>query len=196
MTREQWLNKATNLMRPTFAKAGFPIPEKVKVSCGWPHQHGAARKNRRVGECWGPKTSSDKMVQVFISPTLDDHDGDGVELLGVLAHEMAHAAVGVDVGHKGRFVACIRALGLEGKPTATHAGAEFVLGVAAPIMAKAGRYPHGRMQPTQRDKVQTTRLLKVQCPKCGYICRVTRVWLDAVGAPLCPCNSEPMVEEV
>jgi hypothetical protein len=194
-TREQWLEQATRMLRPRFKKAGFPIPEKVRVSCGWPHQNGAARKNRRIGECWGPKASVDKITQVFISPTLDDHDGDGVALVGTLAHELVHAAVGVDKGHKGDFVRCGKAVGLEGKPTSMGAGSDLAV-EAGKIVAKLGRYPHGRMTPTQRDKVQTTRLLKVQCSDCGYIARVTRKWLDEAGAPLCPCSGEPMVEEV
>jgi hypothetical protein len=32
-----------------------------------------------------------------------------------------------------------------------------------------------------------SRLLKVACPgACGYVARVTRKWLEALGAPLCP----------
>lgn len=40
---------------------------------------------------------------------------------------------------------------------------------------------------------QTCRLLKVECPTCGYIARVTRKWLDARGAPICPTDQEPMI---
>ena len=37
-----------------------------------------------------------------------------------------------------------------------------------------------------------SRLLKVQCGYCAYTCRITRKWLDELGPPLCPCNSQPM----
>lgn len=38
---------------------------------------------------------------------------------------------------------------------------------------------------------QTTRLLKVTCPSCKYIARITTTWLRT-GRPLCPCNQRPM----
>jgi hypothetical protein len=37
-----------------------------------------------------------------------------------------------------------------------------------------------------------TRLLKAICGDCAYTVRVTRRWLDELGAPLCPCNREPL----
>ena len=43
-------------------------------------------------------------------------------------------------------------------------------------------------------KAGTTRLKKAECPACGYIVRVSSRWLDASGAPLCPCNGEPMLD--
>lgn len=39
---------------------------------------------------------------------------------------------------------------------------------------------------------QTCRLLKVECPTCGYVVRTTRKWLDR-GAPICPTHREPMI---
>lgn len=35
---------------------------------------------------------------------------------------------------------------------------------------------------------QATRLLKLQCPACGYILRGTRKWID-VGLPTCCCGT-------
>lgn len=45
----------------------------------------------------------------------------------------------------------------------------------------------------RKGKKQTTRMLKVQCPACGYLARVTRKWLEEAGTPTCPCG-ERMVE--
>lgn len=33
---------------------------------------------------------------------------------------------------------------------------------------------------------------KVACEACGYTARAAAKWLDTHGAPLCPCNGEPM----
>ncbi len=41
---------------------------------------------------------------------------------------------------------------------------------------------------------QVGRLHKAKCPACGYIIRTARKWLDTAGAPLCPCNGEPMLD--
>ena len=38
-------------------------------------------------------------------------------------------------------------------------------------------------------KPQSTRLLKAECGECGYTVRVTKKWLEAKGAPICPCTS-------
>ncbi len=35
-------------------------------------------------------------------------------------------------------------------------------------------------------------MVKAECSACGYIVRTTAKWLDSLGAPLCPCNGEPM----
>jgi hypothetical protein len=37
-----------------------------------------------------------------------------------------------------------------------------------------------------RGPKQTTRLIKCECAECGYLARVTRLWLDTKGAPQCP----------
>lgn len=44
----------------------------------------------------------------------------------------------------------------------------------------------------RRQKRQSTRMRKVYCPDCKYVARVTRTWLDAKGAPICPCSMVPM----
>jgi hypothetical protein len=41
-------------------------------------------------------------------------------------------------------------------------------------------------------KKQGTRLIKCECPECGYIARVTAKWLDEAGAPICPTDQISM----
>ena len=62
------------------------------------------------------------------------------------------------------------------------------------IGEKLGPYPHASLMINKREGKQTTRLLKVQCPECGYVARVTRKWLDEVGGPLCPVHKVAFVE--
>ena len=39
-------------------------------------------------------------------------------------------------------------------------------------------------------KKQTTRLLKLVCPVDGYTVRGTRMWIDKLGLPACPCGAD------
>jgi hypothetical protein len=139
---------------------------------------------------------------VFISPELDDT----ARVLDVLLHELIHVADDCTSGHKGAFAEAATRLGLEGKMTATTAG----VALAAEMMtlaASLGDYAHAKLmvqpkgalvpvgpdgQPVPRihsgPKTQGTRMLKVQCPCCGYTVRTTRRWLD-MGAPLCPSGT-------
>ena len=48
---------------------------------------------------------------------------DPLEVAATLVHELVHIlAVGVEEGHRGKFTKLAKAIGLEGKMTATHAG--------------------------------------------------------------------------
>lgn len=188
MNREEWLTAATDLMRPMFKRAGFTIPEKVYVSVGWPSTGGTKRKNMTIGQAWSPENSADKIGHVFISPVL----AQGMDVLATHVHELGHIAVGLKHGHKGPFVRFCKKIGLEGKPTQTHAG-DALKDSLNVIIDALGEYPHGALAPGER-KVQGTRLLKVMCPDCGYVVRVTRKWLDE-GYPVCPTCYVSMTED-
>lgn len=179
MTREEWLNTLTDNLRPLFS---VEVPENIRVTCGWPSQAAKAEKNRRIGECWSCENSEDKHFEIFISPLLD-----AVEAAGILVHEMVHAIVGIEEGHKGLFRTVAMAVGLEGKMTATVPGAELA-GKLREILAGMPPYPHGRLTFTKKA-VQGTRMLKVLCPICGYQVRTTQKWLE-VGTPTCPCGEQ------
>ena len=42
---------------------------------------------------------------------------------------------------------------------------------------------------------QTTRMLKVECPACGCIIRMTSKWLEEVGTPTCGCGTRMLTPE-
>lgn len=182
-TREAWLLRGVTLLRPYMEEHGATVPDVVRVSCGFPSR--AVRKT--LGECWCSGDAAGNQ-QIFITPTLSDP----VRVLDVLVHELLHAALPPKVKHGPKFAKMAHALGLEGKPTATTAGAaltELLRGHVETL----GAYPHASLVLGARS-VQGTRLLKATCGECGYTVRVTRKWLEAAGTPLCPCNQEPMEE--
>ena len=58
-TREQWLAAMVDALRPTFASLGYPLPERIRVSCGWPSKSALSAKSRRIGEAWSARCSAD-----------------------------------------------------------------------------------------------------------------------------------------
>lgn len=188
MNREAWLNALARELRPLFAENGKPIPDNVRITCGWPSKGALARKSQRIGEAWDNAHSADLHAEIFISPIL----ADTMRVADVLAHELVHVAVGNKAGHKGPFRQLALAIGLEGKMTATVGGEAFKQRVE-PMLRALGDYPHAVLTGTAPHKKQTTRLLKVQCAECGYIARVTRQWLEQAGAPICPVHGEAMI---
>lgn len=190
-TREEWLVAGVEALRPVFAQIGEEIPA-VKVSIGWPG--GRGRKNSAIGQCWHPDAAKDGVAHVFVSPVLDDP----ARVLDVLAHELTHAIDRNDSGHRGNFARIAKAIGLEGKMTATVAGADLKAKLDE-IASDLGAFPHGALtnpgDGADGPKKQGTRMIKVECAEgSGYKVRMTRQWLDEVGAPICPCHSAPMVE--
>ena len=185
MIREDWLQQMIDLLRPDFEKVGKPLPEKIRVSCGFPSKSALANKARRIGECWGVESSEDKSYQVFISPLLKE----GIEVTSTLVHELVHTAVGIECKHRGPFVKVAKAIGLEGKMTETTAG-EALIARLKELIEQLGEYPHARLVASNKPKTQTTRMLKVTCKQCGCVVRMTRKWLDEAGLPTCGCGGE------
>lgn len=206
-TREAWLHAAIEALRPRFVEVGLPIPEKVHVSVGF--GFGAKRESAVIlGQCWAKRASEDGVNHVFISPEVNDT----ARVLDILLHELIHAADDCAHGHKGPFAEAATRLGLEGKMTATTASVQLAAEMVC-LAETLGEYPHGALHasklvlapvpaptpgspepaPTPRihsgPGTQTTRMIKVECPCCGYVVRTTQKWL-AVGNPSCPSGTE------
>ena len=181
-TREEWLVRLEDALRPSFQLIGYPIPNQVRVTCGWPSKAALSRSRRRVGECWPPTASADQTVEIFISPCL----GEGVEAAKALVHEMVHATGAM--GHRGKFPKIAKAIGLRKPWRATQASPELQARLNA-LIAKLGPYPHATldvsMMPHKKDG---TRLQKVVCADCGYTIRTTKLWIEK-GLPTCPCGT-------
>jgi hypothetical protein len=175
-TREEWLQACIDLFRPAFKAAGEPLRDTIRASCAFPRRS----RGKAIGQHWPTNFSSDKHDEIFISPIL----AEPLRVADVLAHELVHTH---HSNHKAKtFGKLARALHLEGKLTATTGGEAFKLAFAGGITA-LGEYPHGAMN--ERSKPtggQSTRLLKCECSECGYLARVTRKWIEAAGAPICP----------
>ena len=107
MTREDWLNAMVACLRPHFAAHGATVPERLRVSIGFPSHGGLSLKRRRTGEHWGEACSADGHHEIFISPLLGQ-----AEACSTLAHELTHACLPPGVKHKADCMAgsgyCVR----------------------------------------------------------------------------------------
>lgn len=188
-TREAWLVKAAAKLDALIKEAKFE-PKPTHVSVGFPSRNSRPSARQRIGECHSELNSGDGVAHIFITPLISDP----VEVLATLLHEQIHAAVGTQCGHKGAFAKAARGVGLEGKLTATVAEKGSPLEKKLKdILADLGDYPHPGLKLSSRSKVQSTRMIKLECGSCGCIVRMTRKWLETT-IPVCGCGGEFEVE--
>jgi hypothetical protein len=181
-SREEWLNVVLHkhIARLLKDKAGVTLPADCKVSVGFP---GGGSAKKRIGECWPRERSSLKMNEIFLNPAMRDVP----TLVSTLVHEAIHAADDCASGHKGFFRKTALAVGFTGPMKSTPTGPELARWIDATIAAMPA-FAYGSLNLDGRKK-QTTRMVKVACPDCGYTLRTTAKWLE-VGVPTCYCGCE------
>tara|TARA_R110002020_G_scaffold232807_1_gene444318 strand:+ start:823 stop:1404 length:582 start_codon:yes stop_codon:yes gene_type:complete len=183
-TREEWLNAAAKAMKPWLLEQemGLAYVDPL-VSVGFPKGSRGKSTANTIGQCWDKSVSADKeRAHIFVVPTLTDP----IEVLAVLLHELVHASVGTKCGHRGAFKQVATGVGLEGKMTATVPG-ELLKVQLELLRRELGDYPHTGLVPRKRGLVGS-RLLKVWCPQCGCILRMTAKWVLSTGLPTCGCG--------
>ncbi len=166
-TREDWLKAC--LTRVT---AGWPVgadlPENTRISVGFPAKTRGRGANRPV-ESYRPSESTGGLYEIFVSPTM----GDALAVARAIATEAARIATG---------------------RTPSAPEVETLGARAAAVVATLPAYPHSAMTVagvTVRPEGAPgpgSRLLKVDCPACGYTLRTTRRWL-LVKVPACPVSA-------
>ena len=179
--REAWLQAAASFLFDHIAKQDLPRVD-VRVSCGWPVRGGVARRRTVIGQCFPPSLCNDGTPQIFISPRL----ADSVEVLGTLLHELIHASVGCQHGHKKPFSQAARKVGLAGPPTATTVG-ESLRPLLVSYVEQVGPYPHAAITVKPKHKVGS-RLRLYQC-RCDPVVKV-RVASDDFQAVCLVCDAE------
>lgn len=210
--REPWLMEAIwggsrlptalSLVHLFHERAKVKIPDDVRVSVSWmPNRRYKTKsivRSMTIGMCLSEKLSAKNRHELMILPALSD----SVTTLGVLVHEIVHAAVGTDAGHGARFANVAKPVGLTGQMTATVPGDELRDHLDK-MVKHLGEYPHAAVTPPRpRDHA---RLLKAYCgnAKCvtygrttkraGYTMRVTSSWIKDFGLPDCPACGRVLV---
>lgn len=188
-TREEWLQRAVPVLIDLLRGVGAPAFAVPQVSVGFPSRRALSAKNRAIGQCW--TIPGDRASHIFVSPVL----AEPLDVLAVLLHELIHAAV-PKAGHKGEFRTLAKATGLIGKMTSTEAGPELLKRLNV-LLSEIGAYPHHVLTADEAEAAipkQGARMLKIECPDCGYTCRTSAKWL-ALGLPTCCCGAKMVAEE-
>jgi hypothetical protein len=189
--RETWLNAmTTQYLRPHFEKAGYTIPDNIRMSCAFSTKGAHTKSHQKsfvMGQCISPSASGDQHHEIIVVPKLSD----SLEVVGVLIHELCHATVNGDHashGHDDVFKKCALAVGLEGKMTSTTES-EALKAKISEWVAELGAYPHASLNVKLRK--QTTRNLACKCHRCGYSLRASSKWLK-LAIPSCPLGHGKM----
>jgi hypothetical protein len=192
--REQWLREALDgPVTELFKQHGYKLPPKIRVTAGWPSRNALGRRKRTIGQAWSPSASKDGTAEIIISLYL----ADPVTVLATLIHEVVHVVVGNDHGHDKVFGKCARAVGLEGKLTATTPSKALAEDILRDWSPRLGKYPHAELDGLEKTKSQTTRLIKLECPACGCVIRTTEKWLELYeDGWTCPCGTGDFEREV
>lgn len=160
--RETWLAEAIDVLRDgVFTPLERKLPE-LHISVGLPH----GRDSRGVLiQYFPPKMNADKIGSLFLNPVVDSAD----QALAVL------------------YGACVKLLPEYGQPLPSS----DVVAQSLSLMADTlGAYPNAALKLPDVKK-QETRMLKISCRQCGYVCRATSKW-TSVGLPSCHCNGKTM----
>lgn len=182
-TREQYLRRAATIINQKILKpkAEVELPETWFVSVMEP-------AGKVIGRAW---PASHDAHHMFVSATMEDP----VQVLGTLAHEMIHLAVGVQEKHNKVFGAAARAIGLEGKLTATHPGEELAVELKKIDELLAG-YPHKplnvKLKEKQSGPAVRRKFVSVNDPSYSLYISLGRV--DEWGPPKDP-NGDDMEME-
>jgi len=182
-TREEWLRFVAEGMRPVFKRWEVKLPDKYRITMSM------ISGKTTIGRCYSPESSADGTYEILIR--LDQVDP--MEVASVLAHELIHAAVGLEHKHTGEFKRVALDMGFVGKMTHSVPGELFKAAIK-PILERAGPFPHARLDWSKHSgpPKQTTRMKKTECSVCGYTVRLSEKWLS-VGIPECPVDRVKMV---
>lgn len=196
-SREAWLRAATDELRPYFDTQGYKLPELIRFAIAFTS---TGRKGKIPGECWHAQTSDDRHFEIIIRADF----ADPLQVLGVLAHELVHAALPITAGHGRLYKAAATKIGLQGPMRHAMPG-PLLQRHLEEVAESIGPLPHARLNiergptdrgPVDRPKKQGTRLLKATCgdAACEYTARITAKWVKELGPPGCPKHGPMSVE--
>ena len=194
MTREEYLNRGIDVLRPIFDVHQRPIAKAIRVTCGFPSTF---KRTGTLGECFPDTSSGDGHFEILISPTI----ADPVKVFEVLIQQLCRTTSGAMSYTSNAFFIIASAMGL--RPVANKWA--FVEGDATfadkyvELIGELGDYPHAEIN-LSAQTTQTTRMLRAYCeclgsePKEQFSVRLTKKWA-LKGMPICPlCEASMLLD--
>jgi len=211
-SREEWFMRAQAAAEPVFAKAGYPLPPKIRIGCGWPS---GGKRSHALGEAWPSGVSGDTTYEIFINPRMStailqgdmvdkDHpmfaEGD-LQVLCTVWHEFVHCALwhaGYDKHkHGAEFKALAADIGQEikNRKGGTAWLPEYIKQAQA-VLDEIGPYPMAPMLGmTSAKPTQTTRMLLIVDPDNEkYKLRMSRETITVFKLPFSPAKKLMVID--
>jgi hypothetical protein len=213
-TRESWIGKAVEMMRPVFEERGYPLPANIRATIAFTSK---GHRGKRRGECWAPEASADQGTEIMVCL----RESDTTEIVSILTHELCHAAQNVvaetrnlpklGTGHGKIWKEVAAKLDLEPIMQTNKAGNEVAKweyahggdvwkAWAGPIIEALGKCPHAAIAAHVAKKAeeakQSTRMLKFEHQGCAEADGEAYIWRASGKATAqkpqvsCPCCGE------
>ena len=185
-TREDWLNKAALLIRAELidTRTSLTTDRPIRISL-------SPMASKNLGACY---PSSRSPVDHANEVTITMHSNDSILILATLAHELVHAYDDCVHKHGPVFRAAAIAIGLEGKMTATTAGAELT-DTLSEYVELLGEIPHHALTHIPKDKGRNGN--KLMCHDCGFKANTSAKWALQIRAwfecPVCQSTDTSIV---
>lgn len=194
--REAWLIEAgdylmADILKPLVKPYKLKTPPvKYSVSYAPNTRTGSAT----LGVCSSRSASTGGHNEIFISPELDGSRSQDV--MGVLLHELIHAYLDNEDGHKGRFAKIATAVGFE-RPLTTFKPSEALKETLQSYIDLLGPIPHDKMDYASIKPKQKSRHLLVKCSHddCEFQFRTSRKQIDLMQHDTCLiCGDNSLIE--
>jgi hypothetical protein len=212
MTADRWLYDLHMMLRRWFRDAGYRVPPRIKLHCGFPKSKVAD------GQCFYPvhhEESGHDRYSLFIVPYIDVP----IEVAAVVVHEIVHTVVramtpkdGRVTPHGKQFKVVCAAVGLamvhRNGRTEIDDGTNGTQGPAKgkvlrahleALTAHLGPYPHKALERPLRRKTVREKWVTLECGNCGMEIRVKEADVNALlQCPDSVCSGplgEPEEEE-
>ena len=172
---DECLNMLNNAGIDTKQHTGAGVEIHISDTRGRKRVTNNQKGSHAMGLCYAKSSSTGNKRVIEVDRETDDL----WETIDTVAHEVTHAVLDENEGHKGRFPKLVKDLfKLGGKPTATTP-TEEMKELFYDFLLENGGYPHIAFRP--RHRKQTTRMVKVWCTDFTCVGGTEKSMLQGIG---------------